>query len=302
VDKIRALRYFLKVVETSSFTLAAKSFSVPASSISRRIRDLESELKVDLFHRSTRVVKLSALGHIYYEQVKDIIASLDHADDFISQSSQNPSGTLRISVMPGYATLVLHPVLEKLNQIYPEIIFDLDMTNRIEDITKNEVDIAIRGTSVLPERAVARKLVKNQFTLFASPDYLKKNGTPTCSKEIEYHRTLLYRGPDKVLHWQVQKDGVWKELITRPKFISNDGLSLLRRTVNGHGISLLPKWGGAEERKKGLLKEIYLKDEYISVDRSLDSAIYLLYLKPRYRISKIKAAVDFLIQELSEDI
>ena len=84
MDKMRALRYFIKVVETSSFTQAAKALSVPASSVSRRIRDLEAELKVDLFHRSTRVVKLSDLGQIYYEQVKDIITALDvieHIDD-----------------------------------------------------------------------------------------------------------------------------------------------------------------------------------------------------------------------------
>lgn len=299
MDKIRALQYFVKVAETSSFTTAANLLSVPASSISRRIRDLESELQVALFHRSTRVVKLSELGKIYYEQVIKILADLDNADDFISQRSQVPSGLLRISVMPGYATLVLQPVLDKINTLFPEIVLDIELTNRVSDITQNEVDIAIRGTSVLPERAVAKKLCDNDFILVASPDYLKRNGTPTSMEELLLHRTLLYRGPNGILHWQILQHDTWKELTTTPTFISNDGLSLIRTAVKGHGIALLPKWGIAKELANNHLIGITIPETHISVSRSINSSIYLLYLRPRYRILKIKAVVDLLIAELT---
>ena len=301
MDKIRALRYFLKVAETSSFTTAANILSVPASSISRRIKDLEAELQVELFHRSTRVVKLSALGEIYYEQVKGIVADLDNADDFVSQVSQIPSGLLRISVMPGYATLALQPALEKLNLLYPEIVFDIELTNRISDITQNEVDIAIRGTSVLPDRAVAKKLCDNDFILVASPNYLNKYGTPTSIEELLLHRTLLYRGPNGILHWQTLRNDQWKELKTTPRFISNDGLSLIHAASSGQGIALLPRWGITQELVHTHLIEITLPETYISVSRSLDSGVYLLYLRPRYRILKIRAVVDFLIAELSQN-
>ena len=177
MDKIRALKYFLKVAETSSFSNAAKHFSVP-SSVSRRIRDLEVELQVELFHRSTRVVKLSALGEVYYDQVKDIIQSLENADELVSQRSNSPTGLLRISVMPGYGRMCLYPILDKFRQQYPNIILDIDLTNQLADITQNEVDIAIRGTSALPDRAVAKKLCQNEFVIVAAPEYLK-HGTPT---------------------------------------------------------------------------------------------------------------------------
>ena len=300
MDKVRALRYFMKVVETSSFSAAAKYFSVPTSSVSRRIQDLEKELQVELFHRSTRVVKPSALGEIYYEQVQKIIIALDDADDFVSQRTQKPEGILRISVMPGYATLVLHPILDKLHELYPDIILDVELTNRLADITKNEVDIAIRGTSELPERVVARKLSDNEFLLVASPDYLKKNPQPQTYAELEHHKTLLYRGPDGILHWQVKTSKGWLETPTNPKYISNDGLSLLRWCKNGKGLSLLPRWGIHQELVSGELVEIHLRDAKISVSRTLDSGIYLLYLKPRYRLLRIKTVVDFLIRELTQ--
>jgi DNA-binding transcriptional LysR family regulator len=301
MDKIRALRYFLKVAETSSFTMAAKALSVPASSVSRRIRDLEAELKIDLFHRSTRVVKLSSLGQIYYEQVKDIVAALDNADDFVSQRSEVPSGVLRITAMPGYGTLVLQPVLEKLRKFYPEIILDVELTDQVSDISKNEVDIAIRASSVLPVRAVARKLSDNRFVLMASPEYLETNGVPMKTEDLVNHQTLLYRGPNGILHWQAKTDDTWRELSTKPVYISNDGSALIQAVLAGQGIALLPKWAVVNELEKGALREIGMEEERVSVTRALDSGIYLLYLKPRYRILKIKAAVDFLVAELSQN-
>jgi DNA-binding transcriptional LysR family regulator len=300
MDKIRALRYFLKVAETSSFTMAAKALSVPASSVSRRIRDLEAELKIDLFHRSTRVVKLSALGQIYYEQVKDIVAALDNADDFVSQRSEVPSGVLRITAMPGYGALVLQPVLEKLRKFYPEIILDVELTDQVSDISKNEVDIAIRASSVLPVRAVARKLSDNRFVLMASPEYLETNGVPMKTEDLVNHQTLLYRGPNGILHWQAKTDDTWRELSTKPVYISNDGSALIQAVLAGQGIALLPKWAVGNELEKGALRELGMEEERVSVTRALDSGIYLLYLKPRYRILKIKAAVDFLVAELSQ--
>ena len=299
MDKLRALRYFIKVVETSSFTQAAKALSVPPSSVSRRIRDLEADLQVDLFHRSTRVVKLSDLGQIYYEQVKDIVTALDDADDFVSRRTDVPSGTLRISVMSGYGTLVLQPALEKLKKRFPEIILDVELTNHLADITQNEVDIAIRGTSSLPDRVVAKKLSDNRFVLVASPAYLKAHGVPQQTSDLESHSSLLYRGPNGILHWQAYVNDSWREVVTQPAYISNDGLYLRRAAIDGEGVALLPSWGIVDEVEDGTLKMLEMSDGVVAVSRSLQSGVYLLYLKPRYRIAKIKAAVDFLVAELA---
>ena len=133
---------------------------------------------------------------------------------------------LRISVMPGYGTLILQLVLEKLKIHYPEIVLDIELTNQLSDITQNEVDIAIRGTSELPDRVVARKLTDNHFTLVASPEYLSKHGTPQQTSDLETHSSILYRGPNGIRYWQAYINNVWCELVTKPVYISNDGLYL----------------------------------------------------------------------------
>ena len=302
MDKIRALRYFLKVAETSSFTVTAKIYSVPASSVSRRIRDLEDELKVELFHRSTRVVKLSAMGELYYDQVKNIMAMLDDADNFVSQKTDTPAGQLKISVMPGYSTLVLNPVLKKLKKRYPEIILDVDQTNQYADITQSEVDIAIRATSAtcLPDRVIAKKISDNRFTLVASPEYLERCGIPKTSQELREHKTILYRGANGILNWQVKDSNGWTEIKPKPNFISNDGIAIIESALEGEGIALIPTWAIENELSQGVLQRITLKEETVSVARNVESGIYLLYLKPRYKIRKIKTAVDFIVNELAK--
>ena len=299
MDKIRALRYFIKVAETNSFSAAAQYLDVPASSVSRRIKDLETELQVELFHRSTRVVKLSDLGELYYEKVSSIVHSLDNVDDFINQRAKQPSGSLKISVMPGFANLVLYPLLDKFQEQYPEIILDLDLTNQLADITQNEVDIAIRGTASLPDRAVAKKLCNNEFVLVASPEYLALHDTPNTWQDTLDHPTLLYRGPNGVRYWQAFTEHSWHTVQTTPRLISNDGILLLNETRRGKGLCLLPRWGIYKDLADGSLVEIPLTNAQLSVSRALNRGIYLLYLRPRYPISKIKTVVDFLVEEFS---
>ena len=101
MDKLRALHYLVKVADTLSFSRAARAFGVPASSISRRITDLEALLGIDLLHRTTRTVRLTEAGALYLEQVRPGLAQLDDADELVGQRSSTPSGTLRISAMPG---------------------------------------------------------------------------------------------------------------------------------------------------------------------------------------------------------
>ena len=92
-------------------------------------------------------------------------------------------------------------------QKYPKIILDVELTNHISDGTQNEVDISIRATSVLPDGAVVRKVSGNQFVLLASPEYLDGKGVPAKAEELLSHQTLLYRGPDGILHWHAQTAG-----------------------------------------------------------------------------------------------
>lgn len=300
MDKLRALRYFVEVSETENFSRAAENLSVPASSVSRRIVDLENELGVALFHRSTRVVKLTELGGLYLEQIKPAIAALNLADEMVGQQSNTPSGIIRITAAPDYGRFRLLPALAVMKKQYPDIVCDVELTDQISDLARNDLDIAIRATSSPPDRSVARKLTDGRFIMVAAPEYIKRNGKPETTDDLSNHVALLYRRPNGILHWQARMTDGWRELNLPPALICNQGDTLLDEVLAGHGLALIPKWGITDELAEGRLVHIILEDAEIAVSRSENTGIYLLYHRPKYGLKKIRVAVDFLLSELTE--
>ncbi|MCY6383271.1 LysR family transcriptional regulator [Hoeflea prorocentri] len=298
MDRLRAINYFIKVADLGGFTAAAAATGVPASSISRRIQDLETELGVSLLHRTTRVVRLTELGEFYLEHVRSGIEALDYAQDLIKDRAASPSGSLRITATPGYGRLLLLPAIKELRRKYPDLVVDVELTDQLSDLSGNEVDIAVRATANPPDRAIARKLADEDYVLTAAPAYLNQYGLPDTLSDLEKHRTILYRAPGRIIHWQADTDGGWVEARTRPAFICNIGQELVAEAVSGTGLALVPRWGVRNQLANGSLKAIALKDANLSLTRSPSPGIYLLYHQPKYRLNKIRAAVDFLLDHL----
>ena len=300
MDRLRAIEYFIKVAELGSFTAAAKSVGVPASSISRRIQDLEAELGTSLLSRTTRSVSLTELGSVYLEQIRPALEALDHAGDLIMDRPSAPSGLLRITANPGYGRLLLMPAVHKLRATYPDLIIDIELTDQVYNLASHEVDIAIRATADLPERAIARKLASADMRLVASPAYIERYGHPRTLEDLKTHPALLYRGPDRLIPWQAKTANGWLELQPHPAFICNVGRELVEEALAGTGIGLFFEWGICKELERGDLIAIDLEDAELSLTRSAESGIFLLYNQPKYRLNKIKTSVDFLVRELTE--
>ncbi len=299
MDKLRALKYFLRTAETCSFSQTAKNFAVPASSISRRITDLEKSLGIKLFTRSTRSVALTELGRLYYSEIKDALETIERADILVSDQSQTPCGILRITSTPAFGELKLLPALQKMKKQFPEIIFDVNFTDSILDLTGHTLDIAIRSSNILPENLVARELFPHRFILVATPELLQIYGTPKTIQELETIPSIIYRGPDKLMSWQAVKDNIWNELSPTPSYISNHGPSLLDAALNGEGIALFPYWAVDEYITEGKLHEITIKDTLFSLTRETESTMFLLYHPPKYKLQKISTAINFLHREFT---
>ena len=131
LDQLKALRYFVAVVEAESFTKAAALFSVPASSLSRRIADLESSLGANLLKRSTRVVKVTEIGREYYNQVSKIITEIDNSSEMVRSYQEKPRGRLRISAMTGFGEQILLPMLNEFSELYPDIVLDVHLSDEL---------------------------------------------------------------------------------------------------------------------------------------------------------------------------
>ncbi|MGP4843427.1 LysR substrate-binding domain-containing protein [Marinobacter sp. 1Y8] len=301
MDQLRAIRYFVKVAESGSFSRAAEHFDVPPSSLSRRVADLEAELGTTLLKRSTRAVKLTEIGQRYYADVTHILLQLEATHESISQYQTKPMGQLRISSLAGFGDTVVLPLMDRFSLLYPEITLDITLSDSLSVLGRDEIDLAIRGGFAPDERVVAHRLMDNEFIAVASPDYLERHGTPLHPLELQHHKGLFFRTPNGPNPWMCELDGRWQDVSAPAVAISNAGRWLIRRAERGEGILMLPRWTLGPALKAGTLVPLEM-DIPLRVTRNPNLAIYLLYQKTRYQVPKIKVAVDFLMREIPKQL
>ncbi|MBF4410542.1 LysR family transcriptional regulator [Vibrio anguillarum] len=305
MDKMRALRYFKRVAELKSFSLAAQEFSVPSSSISRRIKDLESILGLELLKRSTRIVELTELGSLYYDMIIEGLEKLDDADELMMQRMSTPEGILRISAMPSYGEQILSPILEKFQQDHPLITLDLDYSDSLTVLGKDPIDIAIRSGFAPDERVVAKQLSKNNFKLVASPKLLYSlqllyNKEVLSFQDLEHCPTLQHRVASGALPWWVNENSHWRKIAINPVVICNNGKTLLNAALTDRGLMLAPSWGVDKYIESGELVEV-ATDFPINITQRADAGIFILYQRSKYQISKVKLCIDFIMHQLNID-
>jgi DNA-binding transcriptional LysR family regulator len=298
MDQLRALRYFNKVVETGSFTQAAKAFSVPPSSLSRRIADLEKSLGANLLKRSTRVVQVTEIGQLYFKQVQDILAQLEQSDEAVRSYQAKPTGFLRISSMVSFGERLLLPLLDEFKTLYPEIILDISLSDELSTLSRDAVDIAIRGGYAPNERVQAVRLMDNEFILVAASRYLAEMGTPKRAIELKQHKGLFFRTPTGPTPWLCESEGQWQDVSAAPIAISNNGKWLGEQAVAGVGLMMAPRWSMKGYLASGELQELFVEPP-LRISQNPNLAIYLLYQKQQYLVPKVKVAVDFLISRVS---
>lgn len=303
MDKIRALRYFKCVSELSSFSLAAKVFDVPPSSISRRIKDLENELGIELLQRTPRNVSTTELGSVYYDMIVEVLQRLDNADELISQRFDALEGKIRISCMANYGERVLAPVLLQFRQQYPSIIFDLDYSDDLITLGHDSADIAIRAGKAPDERVVAKLLSSTRLMVVATPkllcDLQKRYGKTIFSVEdLKTCPALQNRGQHGSVIWWALRDDRWDKIEVNPVLYCNSGDTLLAATLAHEGLSVYPYWWVKDYLSTGALVEVPLETA-VSIYPKVDFDLFILYQQAKYKIPKIKCCVDFIMRHLS---
>ncbi|MDV7105825.1 LysR substrate-binding domain-containing protein [Vibrio sp. TH_r3] len=299
MDQLRAIRYFSKVVETGSFTKAANTFNVPPSSLSRRIADLEKSLGATLLKRSTRIVKLTEVGQIYYNDVQQILNQLEQSHETVRSYQTTPMGRLRISSMVDFGSKILLPLLDEFSALYPQIILDVNLNDELSTLGRDDVDIAIRGGYAPNERVLAIRLMDNGFIPVASKSYLQKHGIPSNPMELKQHNGLYFNTPTGPTPWLCNMNGQWHDVSGPALVISNHGQWLIQKACDGEGILMSTRWALSSYLESGQLQELQFEHE-LAISQNADMAVYLLYQKQRYLVPKVKAAIDFLVERLKD--
>jgi len=237
MNQLLAMRAFVRVVDTGSFSRASDQLGMPRSTVSKLIGDLETHLGNQLMLRTTRSVAPTAEGLAYYRQAARLLAELDEADNAMRGQKRKPRGHLRIDAPAAFATSLLVPALPRFQQAYPDITLALGISDRPANIIGEGVDCVIRAGDIGELSMVGRKLFDLDYGTYASPAYLARAGMPDSPAELERHVCVGYffaatARPNPLIF---ERDGKRVE-IEAGECSTNDGNGLLAMLLADMGI------------------------------------------------------------------
>jgi len=261
MDRFDAMQAFARVVETGSFTQAARTLHMSRTTVTQLVQQLEARLRVRLLNRTTRRVNVTADGAAYYERVQRLLADLDDAETSLSSAAAAPRGRLRVDVPAPLARLVLVPALPAFVAQYPDIQLDLGVSDRNIDLIDENVDCVIRGGQITDQSLVARRIGDLQAGLFAAPAYLDAVGVPGHPAELEasphYIVGYLRSRNGKVVPYAMQRGAEQITVNGRHLLAVDDGNAYLAAGVAGLGVLWLPNYMAAPHLASGELVRLF---------------------------------------------
>lgn len=290
MDRFENMRHFARVVETGSISAAAESLGVTKSAVSRRLKELESHLSAELFHRTTRRLNLTHTGGAFYHHCVRILDDLMEAEQSASQAHQTLKGTLRLALPLSFGIMHMSPAIEDFLTLHPQIEFDLDFNDRQVDLIEEGFDLAIRIAQLPDSSLIARRIAHISSVLCASPGYLAERGTPLRPKELTKHQCLTYsllQAPDQ---WQFTDSAASQHKVKVNSSIkASNGEFLRQAAVQGRGIIYIPTFIAHEQIEQGSL--VRLLDEYQLVEMNA----YAIYPQTRHLSTRVRSFIDFLV-------
>src|SRR3990170_1148930 len=188
------LKVFHAAAEAGSFTHAGEQLGLSQSAVSRQVSALEQALSVALFHRHARGLILTEQGEMLYRTAHDVFIKLEAARAKLTDSREKPNGELKVTTTPGMGIHWLTPRLGEFLDLFPDIRITLITTDEELDLAMREADVAIRLRQPTQPDLIQRKLFSVHFHAYASPDYLKRFGTPRAHEELDKHRIVILGG------------------------------------------------------------------------------------------------------------
>ncbi|MBO6754962.1 MAG: LysR family transcriptional regulator [Roseibium sp.] len=240
-----AMALFVHVVERGGFTAAARYLREPLSTVSRRIAELEQSLGIRLLERSTRTVRLTDLGEIYYEHCRKGLQEFESANLVIQNRQSDVAGLLRMTVPPNLVKPFFIPMITAFQNRYPNARIAVLSTERYVDLLHERIDIAFRIGRLKDSRLMARKLASYTSYLVAAPDYLKQHGPIRNPEDLAEHRTIVFQAGEGQINWDLNATlpGGRTETATvsvMPQLMVNDFSGILAATLTGGGIARIP--------------------------------------------------------------
>ncbi|MEM8970478.1 MAG: LysR family transcriptional regulator [Pseudomonadota bacterium] len=292
-----ALRLFVMAADLLNISAAGRQLGLAPAVASARLAKLETQMGADLLHRSTRKVSLSLEGAEFLPFAREILAQEDAARAALGHGSSEVRGTLRFAASSTFAQLYIAPILPEFLDRHPEVNLQLKLSDTQTNLIEGGFDLALRNFAIEDSSLRARRLADDKRILCASPEYLKRHGTPTDPRDLSQHQILVFiDGPAR----RLKASGDMPECTFPPsdvpgRVVCDDGASMRIATKTGVGISMSSLWSVHQDLTDGSLVRV-LPDYEVDDD----SAIWLVYPKSNVLTAKVRVFIDFLLEKIGD--
>jgi DNA-binding transcriptional LysR family regulator len=290
--KTEDLDLLVAVARRGSFAAVAKERDLDPSSVSRTIADLEQELGIRLFQRTTRKLSLTEAGDLYLQQIEPLVYEFERARDVAASTTGSPRGLLRMTASETFGHVRIVPLLKAFRTLYPDLKLECLFTDANLDLVAERVDLAVRLGPTIEGNLIAAKLMDTHYRVVASPDYLREQPM-TVPNDLMRHRVLLFNIRAFRSRWIFRdaRDTEMEVPIEGDVTLSPAG-SLRTAALHGMGPALLPNWLVDDDIARGELVNCFPTHRVTAT--TFNTGAWLVYPSRSYLPNKVRVMIDFL--------
>lgn len=290
---LEELRVLVAVADCGSITSAAELLDQTSSGVSRALSRLEAKLNSTLLHRTTRRLALTEEGHLFLTHARQILLSVEQAEEQIARRRETPSGRLRINAAAPFMQHVIVPLIGAFRQRYPLIQLELNTDDIVIDLLEQQTDIAIRIGELRDSTMRAPMLGSSRVRLLASPAYLQKYGEPQSVEALAQHQLIGFSQLEMHNVWPVwQREG--ELLRIQPTIAASSGEIIRQLALAGQGIARISDFVSHQDLAAGRLKEVLVQQTH-----DVRLPVHAVYYRNAELASRITCFLDFLHQEIA---
>jgi DNA-binding transcriptional LysR family regulator len=287
-DNIRELAFFLRVSEEASFSAAARSLDLDPSTISKVVQRLENRLGVRLFHRTSRVLRLTQEGERFLAAAQKVMQALEEAEESLSPAMSEASGVLRIGSTPAFARFWLAPLMPSFCAKHPKLRVEFLLSASAPDLFESQLDIAFQSGAIPDSSLVARRIGTVRWRIYAAPSYLKQHGTPRTPDDLAAHRCLNFLPGSYRSQWPLRDGDTLRRVAPTGPVSANGGDLLCALAVAGMGLARLAEYRAAADAPQGSLVTV------LDAFEPEGEPIYAVYPSRRHLSVRVRALLDHI--------
>ena len=290
MDRFQEMTVIAAVVDAGSFIGAAQSLPMSKAVVSRLVAELENRLGVRLLNRTTRTLSLTQEGQAFYLRCKSVLADVEEAEAEVMARRGLARGVLKLNVPVTFGVMHLAPLWGEFMSQNPEVILDVTLSDRVVDLVDEGYDLAVRIGRLSSSTLVSRQIASTRMVLCASPDYLKRRGTPQHPSELASHDLIAYSLMSTGDHWELTGQEGTLSVKVKPRMKTNSGDTCVQVAIDGQGVIFQPSFIVDQLIKAGKL--LALLPEYTTIEYG----IYAVYASRQNVSPKVRVLIDYLLK------